>query len=573
MLTYRLDHLPFSMPGSYLTISARASSGSGRLLYQTCSQMAITPRNMVGQARDFFELALLRDGSEVNYTCTAQPHRLDLHAEAGGSAALAFADPSTICFEATGVTLRLLPCKPMAVAYSPAAGTLCLVDWSGRGHHQMRAGGSTELRLTGSQPLSGDAHRSGISCTVDFLGNSGAFRFSRFERLFQDTLPPFAEVVQARQKEWEKWLTYLPPAPPRYRQTAEQAWYMLWSGQVAASGLLTRPVIFMSKFRMNNIWSWDNCFSALAIARADPQAAWNQILLFFEHAEPNGMAPDQINDLYEHFCFTKPPIHGWTIKKLVSQIGAEQSLPYLSQLYRPMCRLTEWWYTMRDFDRDGVCQYHHGNDSGWDNATAFDHGFPTESADLSAHLVLQCEGLSYIANLLGKKHEAQHWRKRATEQLQAFLRHSIRDHRFVSPLDGVHTAIETQSLLNYIPSVLGCRLPPDVRQTIAADLQPGGAFLTDWGLATESPHSQKYETNGYWRGPIWAPSTYLIVDGLNDMGETALAREIAGRFCTMCANDPGFWENFDALTGKGLDCPAYSWTAAVFLLLAEYLVG
>ena len=60
MLTYRLDHLPLTAPISYLTICAHTSSGSGRLLYQTCSQLALTPRNMKTAAREFCKLAPLR---------------------------------------------------------------------------------------------------------------------------------------------------------------------------------------------------------------------------------------------------------------------------------------------------------------------------------------------------------------------------------------------------------------------------------------------------------------------------------------------------------------------------------
>jgi hypothetical protein len=39
----------------------------------------------------------------------------------------------------------------------------------------------------------------------------------------------------------------------------------------------------------------------------------------------------------------------------------------------------------------------------------------------------------------------------------------------------------------------------------------------------------------------------------------------------MCLKAGGFWENYDALTGIGQRCPGYSWTASVFLLLAEWL--
>ena len=96
-------------------------------------------------------------------------------------------------------------------------------------------------------------------------------------------------------------------------------------------------------------------------------------------------------------------------------------------------------------------------------------------------------------------------------------------------------------------------------------------FLTAHGFATESPASPFYRDDGYWRGPIWAPSTMLMLDGLEKCGETALVKEAARRFVDMTAAS-GFAENFDALTGKGLRDLAYTWTASVALVLArDYL--
>jgi glycogen debranching enzyme len=82
--------------------------------------------------------------------------------------------------------------------------------------------------------------------------------------------------------------------------------------------------------------------------------------------------------------------------------------------------------------------------------------------------------------------------------------------------------------------------------------------------------SEDYTSDGYWRGPIWAPSTYLIHEGLADSGRPDLAETIARRFCDTIA-DAGMAENFDALTGQGLRDRAYTWTSSVFLLLAEDL--
>jgi glycogen debranching enzyme len=91
-------------------------------------------------------------------------------------------------------------------------------------------------------------------------------------------------------------------------------------------------------------------------------------------------------------------------------------------------------------------------------------------------------------------------------------------------------------------------------------------------LATEHPASDAYSAEGYWRGPIWAPPTIVIVDGLCSIGEVELARTIAQRFCNLCRKS-GFAENFNALTGAPLCDPAYTWTSSIFLLLSRWLAS
>jgi glycogen debranching enzyme len=91
--------------------------------------------------------------------------------------------------------------------------------------------------------------------------------------------------------------------------------------------------------------------------------------------------------------------------------------------------------------------------------------------------------------------------------------------------------------------------------------------LTEFGHATEQPSSPHYLADGYWRGPIWAPSTALIEDGLRVSGFPDLADDVSARFRGLCERS-GFAENFDALTGRGLRDRAYTWTASVYLTLS-----
>ncbi|GIE91507.1 MGH1-like glycoside hydrolase domain-containing protein [Actinoplanes regularis] len=120
------------------------------------------------------------------------------------------------------------------------------------------------------------------------------------------------------------------------------------------------------------------------------------------------------------------------------------------------------------------------------------------------------------------------------------------------------------STLDLMPIAVGAGLPGQVSDTLAGRI---AAHLTAHGPATEPTNSAQYASDGYWRGPIWAPSTVLIEDCLRRAGHVTLADEISQRFRVLCEKS-GFAENFDAETGTGLRDRAYTWTAASYLIFA-----
>lgn len=227
-------------------------------------------------------------------------------------------------------------------------------------------------------------------------------------------------------------------------------------------------------------------------------------------------------------------------------------------------RWTNWWLRYRDDDGDGLPQYNHGNDSGWDNATCFSVGMPVEGPDLATFLILQMEEIAFLKKSLGELTEAERWMGRSRKLCQRLQAHSWQGDRFVAPRSGDHAVAKGDSLIPVLPLLLGHRLRPDQQKTLVRQLE---RFVTPFGLATEHPSSPLYQPDGYWRGPVWAPTTYLLVEALLACGERRLAADIARRFCAAC-REGGLAENFNALTGEGLRDRAYSWTASVFFLLA-----
>jgi glycogen debranching enzyme len=353
---------------------------------------------------------------------------------------------------------------------------------------------------------------------------------------------------------------------------AEICWYNIWSSVVRAEGTFRYDAMLMSKKFMCSLWSWDHCFNALAAARGNLQLGLDQFFLPFEQQAPSGALPDFMKPNTETvWGVTKPPIHGWCFQRLMQRYNLDAST--LEKAYSYLQKWTEWWMVFRDSDADGIPEYPQGCDSGWDNATLFDIGYFLEAPDLSAYLVLQMKCLAEISGKIGNVKNEQYWQQRAENLLHQLYTHSWNGERFIARLSGSHEFAENPtSLLALMPIVLGEYLDQEKFDRLVDILQRD--FLTANGPATEAPESTDYEADSYWRGPIWAPSTYLIVDGLQRGGRKELAREIARRFCDMIRDKAGGnYENFDAISGKGLRAPGYTWTSSVNLLLMwEYLM-
>jgi len=302
-----------------------------------------------------------------------------------------------------------------------------------------------------------------------------------------------------------------------------------------------------------------------------PQMAWDQLMLPFDQQDEFGALPDYYNDTDIVWNYTKPPIHGWALRFMLERSNAITN-DQLRCFYPKLVRWTNWWFTYRDYDGNGIPQYNHGNDSGWDNSLIFANPGIVESPDLSAFLVVQMDVLAEVARRLGLMEEAEAWEHRSDRFLARMMDYFWAGDRFIAKRGGTAELIDTQSLLHWIPIVLGSRLPEELIRVMADKLGPEGPFLTEWGLATEQPASPHYQPDGYWRGPIWAPSTFIIAEGLRAAGERELAQEIARRFCRLCANG-GMSENYDALTGQGLRDRSHTWPASVFLIFAHEFVN
>lgn len=561
---FPLDEVPFSMRGSWLSVSRVVGlHRSAELIHLVSHQTGMHP---------VLSFQPMADGAPVETTESAAPERLRWVGGAGEFTA-AFAGVDTLRVRGAGLGLRLADASGALTPFTgtflfiaPQDGSAVLTSYeTGRRYRVTRIAG--EFSVTGAELL-GAGERA-----IEVGGDGGEWEIA-IEELTSEPAPflptqSFDEVVAARAAEFTAFADGVAPWRAEHPGAALAA-YVLWSATVRPLGFVTREAVLMSKHWMDKVWSWDHCFNALALAPSHPELAIDQFLVVFDHQAATGALPDSITHSEVLYNFVKPPIHGWMWSELRRRLPVPVPADVLHEVYRRLAAWTRYWLDHRRGPDAGLPFYEHGNDSGWDNSTVFDLDRVVESPDLAAFLVLQLDELARLADELAPLADevapdaAEGWRREGELLLSALVDELWDGNRFVARSVAGRRIASTSSLLTALPLLASHRLPDDVAERLAEKVM---AHLTAFGPATELPSSPRYDADGYWRGPIWAPSTVIVEAGLRASGYHDLADDVSERFRRLCERS-GFAENFDALTGAGLRDRAYTWTASAYLLLA-----
>ena len=556
---FSVREIPFSYSGSWFNFSPVI----GEKVYADDIHLVSHQTGL----HPVLRLVPVAGGVRVDAEVRATPDRLTWSSQTG-RIELTFSSVDTVRVRGTGLGLLIAAAERVLTPFSgpylfcdPSAGAYVYTLYeTGRRYRVTRVSG-TLTEVAGAQSL-GSADRS-----LSFGGDGTPWEVAieevetardpfRAEQSFDDAADHAQAVFATFVEAVAPWRNATTPA-------AELAAYVLWSATVRPAGFLSRTAVLMSKHWMNKVWSWDHCFNALALAEGAPRLSWDQYQIPFDHQDAAGALPDSVAHSEVLHNFVKPPIHGWALGQL-RRLLTGLTMAELANAYVQLERWTMFWLDQRRAPDSDLPYYQHGNDSGWDNATAFDDQRVIEAPDLAAFLVLQMRELGHLAAALGYDSAEQSWTARADALRAAMLDQLWMDDRFAVRRPMSQRCWSTSSLLLVMPIILGQELPEEISAVLARRIE---THLTSHGLATELPTSPHYSPDGYWRGPIWAPSTVLIEDGLRRAGHIRLADDISLRFRALCEKS-GFAENFDAQSGAGLRDRAYTWTASSYLRLA-----
>lgn len=541
----------FSHRGSWLSISRKNREGfagdpTGALCLRTLD-------GVLWEESGIFEIELERAGVPISWSEKLTPAIFTLRAKDGGSLRAAFQDKHTLRLRAEGMTLRLKlrSGKPMRL---------------GPGGWGVRAGSYGWLLLA---PVTGTLTVQKETAQWALLVNGESAPAELLvHRTTSGGVPPEPEgqiedCAARVLADLETWEARFPCAPEEFAELRKSTLWNLWNLVVHPLGNFKREAVLVSKRNLVGLWSWDHCWHMLGTATVDPELAWNNLMAMFDHQDANGALPDvmSVNQLF--WGVLKPPVHGWMLGLL------EERHPWFNdehrrEIYPALVHLTEFWLRQRDEDNDGVPHYLDGCDSGWDNATVFDAGFPIETPDLSTWLVLQQDWLAKTARKLGLAEEAERWEKGSKRLLAKLLEHFWTGKRFVARMSGTHEEVPSDSLLLRIPLLLGTRLPESATAWCLDGLYSGERYRSSFGILTEPSDSPFFKGDGYWRGPMWPVATFIFVEAFRVNGREQEAKALMLEYLRHVMS-AGNFENYRGDNGKGVRDTAIAWTATCVL--------
>jgi putative isomerase len=386
---------------------------------------------------------------------------------------------------------------------------------------------------------------------------------------------------------------------PAFQQLQSKCLSTLMSNWRSAAGELKHDGIFPShhEYWFNGFWAWDSWKHAAGIAKFEPELAKDQIRAMLDYQNEKGMIADCIfRDTLEeqhNWRNSKPPLLGWSIFEVFQ---STHDTDFVREVMPAAVRYHRFWRLYRSnpilpqymsYGSEDSTMIPAKWESGMDNAVRFDQSKLMEGRDGSyvlnqASVDLYCflhADLSYIMDLMkvcgvtripmpSPEEIGNLTRDFFDEELGWFFDLKINN-------DGTTSFVNTFGPEGWIPLFTELADSAQVAAVVAklSDEDYFNSYVPFASLAVNDPELRA--SDGYWRGPVWIDQAYFAVKGLRNYGYNELADEMTMKLFEHCEgllhSDMPLRENYDPLTGEGLNAKHFSWTAACILLLMDDL--
>lgn len=373
-----------------------------------------------------------------------------------------------------------------------------------------------------------------------------------------------------------------------------KSYWRIWELEFSYLHQVTKDNNFVSPYYeppfSGDIFMWDACFVTLLNQYGHRAFGFTQSLdNFYRKQHPDGFICRQISiktglDQFERYdpSSTGPNLLPWTEWEHFNSLN---DTARLINVFPPLLAFYQWYRTNRTWP-DGT-YFSSGWGCGMDNQPRlpkgeefdprFSHGFISWT-DITFQQIFVGKILIQMADVIDRQDDVKSI-KEEIEKLTPFVQKYMWDDKTAFFYDR-----HRDGNLNYVQSIaaywslLADVILPENTEKFIQHLENPAKFARVHRIPTISADDPEYNPYGYWLGPVWTPTNYMVLKGLTKFKKDSLAHEIGLNHVTNIAKiymDTGsFWENFCPDTVRGLAMKDFvDWNSLLVNNLFEYVFG
>ena len=526
--------------------AAFARSGSNTFIVEDYykSGMLRLGNNWTGEGltmTDFlFDLKMTINGAPVKYTYFADEGSIRLEA-CSGEIQIALTNRSHFRIRGFNAGLRMELRSGANRGAAACRGMFSLPDGTGWEGEFGRYGKLFFNALSGNYNVTTvfDDEKDMYSLVrIDFLPDAETGEFDAAVHDYQKELLPFNEyedfdeLVESNIADFKCFCENYEKAAEGYEELAKYARWVVWSHRSKDIGYFRQPHILFQNAWGNAAAPWQQSYNAMSML-GDPEEAWRLLCVMFLYQEENGRIPNMMS-------YNKPPINGvqpafqgFALDYLFRKLG-DDFVPQseAERMYPKLAAWLNYWTTYHNAGfSDDVVALSSPHESGWDDSSLFQDGFPTVDPCAISFIILLMEDIAKLAKRsYSYSDKYDEWMNRAEKLTETLISEYWDGEKFIARVKG--KPVDSLSLANYQPIMLGKRLPQQIIDKVAEKLTIEDHWLTEMGLASESMQSERATFGiSFVCGRVVGPMNMILTVGLQAAGRQKEADMIARRYC------------------------------------------
>ncbi len=352
-----------------------------------------------------------------------------------------------------------------------------------------------------------------------------------------------------------------------------------WSGIVRKPNGSLHHEYLVPGADYTQLFDWDTYFMGVALShlhRGKSLAGSVKDFLHFtdSHWSYRGYTPREVagRHLWALPEMCKPFLAQMALRATLTLHHVAWLKPYYARL-----KDTLWYWRHARRASDGLFTWFDGVESGCDNSPAVINvpANRTEGVDLACYIYREYLAMADLASLLGKRADVLRYQHRAVK-LKALIETRLWDAKagtFYNRNSRTGAFIRVPEWTNLVPLWAHVASARQARIMIKRHVLNLHQFWTPFGIRSLAPSSASYHPiSGYWQGPIWIISNYMVMHGLMNYGYDAPARTLAYETASILLHDinttGGMHETYNPRTGVGQNQGLFkSWD-----MLGSYMV-